>query len=176
VRALDDGTLIPEGPTVRKRVVADLNAAPFPADYLVPFTQQVHDRLSLEVLRGCTQGCRFCQAGMASRPVRERSLETLRALARRALESTGYDEVALSSLSTCDYSQVKALVQQSVEIATPWGAAVSLPSVRLDSFSVDLSEMVQNVRKTGMTFAPEAARLAYAPRSTSGFPTTTCWR
>ncbi len=156
-RTLENGTVIPIGPTVRKRVVADLNTAPFPDRYIVPFTQQVHDRASLEVLRGCTQGCRFCQAGMVTRPVRERSLETMRDLERRTLEHTGYEEIALSSLSTCDYSRVKTLVQQSVEIATPWGAAVSLPSLRLDSFSVDLSEMVQNVRKSGLTFAPEAA-------------------
>lgn len=155
--ALPDGTVIPAGPTVRRRVVTDLDAAPFPANYIVPFTQQVHDRLSLEVLRGCTQGCRFCQAGFTNRPVRERSLGALKALEEDALRATGYEEVALSSLSTCDYSRVKTLVEQAVRIATPAGAAVSLPSLRLDSFSVDLSEMVQSVRKSGLTFAPEAA-------------------
>ncbi len=155
-RTLADGTVIPVGPTVRRRVVADLNQAPFPTAYVVPFAQQVHDRVSLEVLRGCTQGCRFCQAGAVTRPVRERSLETLRRLTQESLAQTGYEEIALASLSTCDYSRVRALVQQSVEIATPWGAAVSLPSLRLDSFSVDLSEMTQSLRKSGLTFAPEA--------------------
>ncbi|HOJ23327.1 MAG TPA: TIGR03960 family B12-binding radical SAM protein, partial [Armatimonadota bacterium] len=155
-RTLPDGTVLPVGPKVRKRVVA-LEGAPFPTEYVVPFTQQVHDRVSLEVLRGCTQGCRFCQAGMMNRPVRERSLKTLRELQEAALRATGYEEIALASLSTCDYSRVRSLVAQTVEAATPWGTAVSLPSLRLDSFSVDLVEMVQSMRKSGLTFAPEAA-------------------
>jgi radical SAM-linked protein len=123
----------------------------------VPFTKQVHDRLSLEVLRGCTQGCRFCQAGMTTRPVRERSLDHLDNLLERTLASTGYEEVSLVSLSTCDYSRVRALVEQTVERARPDHVTVSLPSLRLDSYSVDLSDMVADQRKSGITFAPEAA-------------------
>jgi radical SAM family uncharacterized protein/radical SAM-linked protein len=154
-----DGTIVPDpgGPRIRKRVVADLNKTPYPTRYIVPFTEQAHDRVSLEVLRGCTQACRFCQAGMVTRPVRERKLPLLQQLQAETMASTGYEEVALSSLSTCDYSQVKELVWQSVAEARKWDSAVSLPSLRLDSFSVDLSDMVQSIRKTGITFAPEAA-------------------
>ncbi len=156
---LADGRIVPvEGaPKIRKRITKDLNGATFPVNYIVPFTKQVHDRLSLEVLRGCTQGCRFCQAGMTTRPVRERSLENLDQLLDRTLKSTGYEEVSLVSLSTCDYSRVRALVEQTVQRARPENVAVSLPSLRLDSFSVELSEMVAETRKTGITFAPEAA-------------------
>lgn len=153
----EDGVLVPVGPKVRRRVVAHLDEAPFPTRYLVPFTQQVHDRVSLEVLRGCTQGCRFCQAGMVTRPVRERSVEQVAALIKEVLRHTGYDEVALASLNTCDHSRIRSLVQRAVEVAAPWGSGISLPSLRLDSFSVELAEMVQGLRKTGITFAPEAA-------------------
>ena len=154
-----DGMILPDpaaGP-IRKRVLRDLNAAPFPTDYIVPFTPQVHDRVSLEVLRGCTQACRFCQAGMIYRPVRERSLETLGKLLTETIAKTGYEEIALSSLSTCDYSRVKGLVDQSVKLSQPQHVAVSLPSLRTDSFSVDLAEMLSSQRRTGLTFAPEAA-------------------
>jgi radical SAM superfamily enzyme YgiQ (UPF0313 family) len=109
------------------------------------------------VLRGCTQGCRFCQAGMIYRPVRERSLETVERLLGETLKKTGYDEISLSSLSTCDYSQVKMLVENAVQQLTPMGVAVTLPSIRTDSFSVDLSDMVATAKKSGITFAPEAA-------------------
>jgi radical SAM family uncharacterized protein/radical SAM-linked protein len=154
-----DGTILPDpaaGP-VRKRVLRDLDTAPFPTDYIVPFTPQVHDRVSLEVLRGCTQACRFCQAGMIYRPVRERSIETLGGLMEETISKTGYEEIALSSLSTCDYSRVKGLVDEAVKRSLPDHVAVSLPSMRTDSFSVDLAEMLQSVRRTGLTFAPEAA-------------------
>jgi radical SAM family uncharacterized protein/radical SAM-linked protein len=147
----------PSGPTIRKSVVADLDAAPYPTDYIVPYTQQVHDRASLEVLRGCTQGCRFCQAGMTYRPVRERSLPTLDRLLTETVRKTGYDEISLASLSTCDYGKVKHLLEQSVRRLTPQGVAVALPSIRTDSFSVDLSDMVAGAKKSGITFAPEAA-------------------
>lgn len=154
-----DGTILPDpaGPRIRKALVRDLNRAPFPTDYIVPYTQQVHDRVSMEVLRGCTQGCRFCQAGMTYRPVRERSLETVGKLLEETLRKTGYDEISLSSLSTCDYSQVKMLVENAVQQLTPLGVAVTLPSIRTDSFSVDLSDMVATAKKSGITFAPEAA-------------------
>jgi radical SAM family uncharacterized protein/radical SAM-linked protein len=147
----------PTHPPVKKAMIPDLNAVPFPTDYIVPYVQQVHDRVSLEVLRGCTQGCRFCQAGMIYRPVRERSLETIKELTLEAIKKSGYEEISLSSLSTCDYSRVKALVEQEVRAAGPKGVAVSLPSLRMDSFSIELAEMINGVRKTGLTFAPEAA-------------------
>ncbi len=154
-----DGTILPDpaGPRIRKALIRDMNTAPFPTDYIVPYTQQVHDRVSMEVLRGCTQGCRFCQAGMTYRPVRERSLETVEKLLEETLRKTGYDEISLSSLSTCDYSQVKLLVENAVQQLTPMGVAVTLPSIRTDSFSVDLSDMVATAKKSGITFAPEAA-------------------
>ena len=156
---LPNGEVIrdPSVPAVKKAMIPDLNNVPFPTDYIVPYVQQVHDRVSLEVLRGCTQGCRFCQAGMIYRPVRERSLDTIKDLTVEAIRKSGYEEISLSSLSTCDYSRVRALVEQEVRTAGPKGVAVSLPSLRMDSFSVDLAEMINGVRKTGLTFAPEAA-------------------
>lgn len=154
-----EGRVLPDpaAPKVRKRITRDLNGATYPVNYIVPFAKQVHDRLNLEVLRGCTQGCRFCQAGMTTRPVRERSLSNLDTLLQRLVDATGYEEVSLVSLSTCDYSQVRQLVQQTVARARPQQVAVSLPSLRLDSYSVELSDMVAEGRKTGITFAPEAA-------------------
>lgn len=153
------GVVVPPAgaPAIVKRLVRDFEAAPFPTDYLVPYAEQVHDRVALEVLRGCTQGCRFCQAGMTTRPVRERSLESLAALQQETMKRTGYEEIGLVSLSTCDYSKVKSLVRQSVDLGRPNHVAVSLPSLRLDSFSVDLAHQISSVRKTGITFAPEAA-------------------
>jgi len=159
METLPDGSIRPpvDGPRIRKRITRDLNGATFPVDYIVPYTQQVHDRISLEVLRGCTQGCRFCQAGMTTRPVRERELESVDDLLNRTLETTGYEEVSLVSLSTCDYSQVRQLVENTVETARPQRVSVSLPSLRLDSFSVELADMVAETRRTGLTVAPEAA-------------------
>jgi len=155
----EQGVLVPpaDAPVITKRLVKDLDNTPFPTDYLVPYAEQVHDRVGLEVLRGCTQGCRFCQAGMVTRPVRERSLEKLAELQSETMRKTGYEEISLVSLSTCDYSKVKGLVQQSVELATPDHVSVSLPSLRLDSFSVDLADQLATGRKSGITFAPEAA-------------------
>ncbi|GJM44867.1 MAG: B12-binding protein [Gemmatimonadota bacterium] len=154
-----DGTWLPspDGPRIKKAMIRNLNEQPFPTSYIVPFTQQVHDRVSMEVLRGCTQGCRFCQAGMTYRPVRERDLETVRKTLAETVRKTGYDEISLSSLSTCDYSKVNHLVENSVQDLTPKGVSVTLPSIRTDSFSVDLSEMVSTAKKSGITFAPEAA-------------------
>jgi radical SAM family uncharacterized protein/radical SAM-linked protein len=156
---LSDGRYLPpvDGPRIRKRITKDLNGATFPEKYIVPFTQQVHDRVSLEVLRGCTQGCRFCQAGMTTRPVRERTLEKVSELLDKTLAETGYEEVSLVSLSTCDYSRVRQLVENTVESARPKRVSVSLPSLRLDSFSVELADMVAETRRTGLTVAPEAA-------------------
>ena len=159
METLPDGRILPpvDGPKIRKRITKDLNGATFPVDYIVPFTQQVHDRISLEVLRGCTQGCRFCQAGMTTRPVRERTIENINDLMDRTLQTTGYEEVSLVSLSTCDYSNVRQMVDQVVRRAAPERIGVSLPSLRLDSFSVELADMVAGIRRTGLTFAPEAA-------------------
>jgi radical SAM-linked protein len=159
METLPDGRVLPVegGPMVRKRTVKSLNGATFPVNYIVPFTRQVHDRISLEVLRGCTQGCRFCQAGMTTRPVRERSIDNISDLLDRTLAATGYEEVSLVSLSTCDYSQVKQMVDAVARKAAPERVSVSLPSLRLDSFSVELADMVAGIRRTGLTFAPEAA-------------------
>lgn len=159
METLPDGRIVPplDAPPIRKRTVDSLDGASFPVDTIVPFTEQVHDRVSLEVLRGCTQGCRFCQAGMTTRPVRERTIDNLGQLMERTLASTGYEEVSLVSLSTCDYSRVRSLVQRAVEVAHSRHTSVSLPSLRLDSFSVEVADMVADTRRTGLTFAPEAA-------------------
>ncbi|MDP6935340.1 MAG: radical SAM protein, partial [Myxococcota bacterium] len=159
METLPDGRILPpvDGPRIRKRIARDLDGAVYPVAQVVPFTKQVHDRLSLEVLRGCTQGCRFCQAGMTTRPVREREPGSLDQLLERSLEATGYEEVSLVSLSTCDYSRPRQLVEQTVERARPERVGVSLPSLRLDSFSVELADMVAGIRRTGLTVAPEAA-------------------
>ncbi|MCH7960546.1 MAG: TIGR03960 family B12-binding radical SAM protein [Candidatus Hydrogenedentes bacterium] len=156
---LPDGQILPkeDAPKIVKRVVATLDGAKFPTNYIVPFTQQVHDRLALEVLRGCTQGCRFCQAGMTTRPVRERTLKNIDQLMEKALANTGYEEVSLVSLSTCDYSRPLQLIEQTSNRAAKDRVSVSLPSLRLDSFSVEMADRVADVRRSGLTFAPEAA-------------------
>jgi radical SAM family uncharacterized protein/radical SAM-linked protein len=156
---LPDGRILPkeDAPKIVKRTLQDLDGATFPTNYIVPYTQQVHDRVGLEVLRGCTQGCRFCQAGMVTRPVRERSLEKVDELMERTLAATGYEEVSLVSLSTCDFSRPRMLVEQAAKRAALNNVSVSLPSLRLDSFSVELADMVAGVRRSGLTFAPEAA-------------------
>ena len=141
---------------VSRAVVSDLNAAPYPTEFIVPFGGIVHDRLVLELFRGCTRGCRFCQAGIIYRPVRERTPAKLRELAGEMVRSTGYDELALSSLSTGDYSAIEQLVTElGLELGKE-GVSLSLPSLRLDSFTGELAEQVQRVRKSGLTFAPEA--------------------
>lgn len=159
MRQLDNGTLVmPEdAEPIVKRTVASLDDASFPTASIVPYTKQIHDRVSLEVLRGCTQGCRFCQAGMVTRPVRERELPNLDRLMEETIRKTGYEEVSLVSLSTCDYSKVKSLIHQSVKRAIPDGVNVGLPSLRLDSFSVEMADMISVTGKSSLTFAPEAA-------------------
>lgn len=141
---------------VRKRVVRSLDQAYYPETPLVPYMTIVHDRAVLEVMRGCQRGCRFCQAGMVYRPLRERSLNTLRKQAQGQLGSTGYEEISLASLSTLDYSGVDCLVRDLVTEYGDQGIGVSLPSLRVDAFSIDLANEVQKVRKTTLTLAPEA--------------------
>jgi radical SAM family uncharacterized protein/radical SAM-linked protein len=156
---MPDGQILPkeDAPKIRKRLVESLDGATFPSNYIVPYTQLVHDGIGIEVLRGCTQGCRFCQAGMVTRPVRERSLENVDQLMERTLDSTGMDAVSLVSLSTCDFSRPRTLVKQTAERAQREQVSVSLPSLRLDSFAVEMADMVTGVRRSGLTFAPEAA-------------------
>jgi radical SAM family uncharacterized protein len=141
---------------VRKRIINNFNEVIYPDKFIVPYTEIVHDRMVLETFRGCTRGCRFCQAGMLYRPVREKKTEKLVELADKLALNTGYDELSLSSLSICDYSDIKNLVTSLVEKFQDRKIGVSLPSLRIDSFSVDLIKEIQKVRKTGLTFAPEA--------------------
>ena len=141
---------------IGKAIVQDLDKAFFPTNPVVPYMEIVHDRMMLEVMRGCSRGCRFCQAGMIYRPVRERSKETLLQQMEELVGSTGYDEVALTSLSTGDYSCIQPVIENILEKHSPEGVGVSLPSLRVDSFDVGLAESVQKTRKSGLTFAPEA--------------------
>ncbi len=142
--------------TVRKRVVRDLDEAYYPDKPIVPYMEIIHDRAALEVMRGCQRGCRFCHAGIVYRPVRERSRARLEEQARRQLRSTGYEEVSLASLSTLDYSGLDPLVKDLVKEYGDKGIGVSLPSLRVDAFSIELANEVQKVRKTTLTLAPEA--------------------
>lgn len=141
---------------IRKRIMTDFDKAIAPDKIIVPFGEIVHDRVMLEVFRGCIRGCRFCQAGYVYRPVRERKPETLTALAESLLESSGYDEISLSSLSTSDYTGLKELTDGLLDITEKKKIGLSLPSLRIDNFSLELMHKVQKVRKSGITFAPEA--------------------
>ncbi|HXW32747.1 MAG TPA: TIGR03960 family B12-binding radical SAM protein [Acidimicrobiales bacterium] len=141
---------------VDKRVVADLASWPYPKQQLVPLVEVVHDRLNVEVFRGCTRGCRFCQAGMITRPVRERPAAQVDDMVRRGLRHTGYDEVALTSLSSADFSGIDDTVAKVINDPECSGqVSVSLPSLRVDAFTVGLAAEIQKVRRTGLTFAPE---------------------
>jgi radical SAM family uncharacterized protein len=139
-----------------KNVVEDLNKTYFPTEPIVPYADTVHDRVMLEVLRGCTRSCRFCQAGVIYRPVRERSQETLLKQAKDLVKATGHNEISLTSLSTADYTCVQPLITSLMDEFQDNNVGVSLPSLRVDAFSVDLAKEIQKVRKTGLTFAPEA--------------------
>jgi radical SAM family uncharacterized protein len=141
---------------IRKRIVKDLDKVYYPDKMVVPFTGIVHDRVMLELFRGCIRGCRFCQAGFVYRPVRERSADKLLGIARNLVGSTGYEEISLTSLSTSDYSSLKELTDGLINEMEPKKVNLSLPSLRVDSFSLELMEKAQKVRKSGLTFAPEA--------------------
>jgi radical SAM family uncharacterized protein len=149
------GAGVPE--RVEKRTIADLADWPYPRNQLVPVTEVVHDRLNVEVFRGCTRGCRFCQAGMITRPVRERPAEQVRSMVSEGLRRTGYDQVALTSLSTADFSGIEQVVTDTVDDPAACGqVSVSLPSLRVDAFTVGIATQIQKARRTGLTFAPEA--------------------
>ena len=141
---------------VRKRIIEDFDACYYPTDPVVPSTEIVHDRVSLEVFRSCIRGCRFCQAGSICRPIRNRSVETLLEQGKKTLENTGYQELNLSSLSTSDYRDLSELCDGLLNYCVPRGISLSLPSLRADNFSMDIMQRVQRVRKSGLTFAPEA--------------------
>ena len=141
---------------VNKRVCSDMNTLNANRAPIVPNIEIIHDRAMIELFRGCTRGCRFCQAGFVYRPVRERSASNVLNTARELLDCTGYDEIALTSLSSADYSHIRQVVTSIQSSAQQCKVSVSLPSLRIDSLSVELAQLVQNIRKGSMTFAPEA--------------------
>ena len=141
---------------VRKQVVMDVSDAPYPMNPVVPFIKVTQDRVVLEIQRGCIRGCRFCQAGMLYRPTRERNVEKLKEYARTMLKNTGHEEISLSSLSSSDYSELNELVTFLIDEFKDKGINISLPSLRIDAFSLDVMSKVQDVRKSSLTFAPEA--------------------
>ncbi len=141
---------------VKKRVIKDFNSVYYPKDFVVPFTQIVHDRAVVEVLRGCIRGCRFCQAGFIYRPFREKDVATITQSTKDLCSNTGYEEVSLSSLSTSDHTQINNLLEELVDYTKDEHISLSLPSLRVDNFSEEVLEKVKTVRKSGLTFAPEA--------------------
>ena len=159
----EDGTISSFNPirpdipqTVMKEIVADISDTYYPERPVVPFIKCTQDRVVLEIQRGCIRGCRFCQAGQLYRPVRERDVAMLEDYAVKMLDNTGYDEISLSSLSSSDYSQLEALVNFLIDKCSEKKVNISLPSLRIDAFSLDVMKKVQDVRKSSLTFAPEA--------------------
>lgn len=141
---------------VHKAILSDLDNSPFPIDQIVPFTQLIHDRLAIEIARGCTRGCRFCQAGMIYRPVRERKVETILKSVDQALKQTGFEEISLLSLSSGDYTCITPLLNELMNNYSSDKTAISFPSIRIDSLDSKWLEQIKRVRKTGFTMAPEA--------------------
>ncbi len=149
--------LYPEIPTkIKKRIISDLDTVEYPEKLVMPYVETVHDRIVLEVYRGCIRGCRFCQAGMVYRPIREKSPETLCRAAKCLYENSGYEEISLISLSISDYSRLPELTDKLLEWTDDAHVSLSLPSLRLDSFSEELMKKISSVRTGGLTFAPEA--------------------
>ncbi len=159
----EDGTIksflpnCPEAPKkVQRQIMMEMTDTFYPEKPLVPFIKVTQDRVVLEIMRGCIRGCRFCQAGIIYRPVREKSVEKLKELAKKMLKSTGHEEISLSSLSSSDYRSLESLVRFLIEEFHGKGVNVSLPSLRIDAFSLDVMSKVQDVKKSSLTFAPEA--------------------
>ena len=159
----EDGTILEMKPKyedvpikVEKQVVMDLTDAPYPEKPIVPFIKATQDRVVLEIQRGCIRGCRFCQAGMIYRPNREKNIEVLKKHAYEMLKNTGHEEISLSSLSSSDYSELEELVSFLIDNFKEKGVNISLPSLRIDAFSLDVMGKVQDIRKSSLTFAPEA--------------------
>ena len=159
----EDGTLLSFTPNnthapgrIKKQAVMEVTDSPYPMKPVVPFIKATQDRVVLEIQRGCIRGCRFCQAGMIYRPTRERNVEKLKEYARAMLQNTGHEEISLSSLSSSDYSELKELVTFLIDEFKDKGINISLPSLRIDAFSLDVMSRVQDIRKSSLTFAPEA--------------------
>lgn len=159
----EDGTIASFEPiyedvpkTIQKQIVLNMTEAVYPEKPVVPFIKATQDRVVLEIQRGCIRGCRFCQAGMVYRPVREKNVEHLKNLAYKMLKSTGHEEISLSSLSSSDYSELEELVNFLIDEFKGKGVNISLPSLRIDAFSLDVMSKVQDIKKSSLTFAPEA--------------------
>lgn len=154
IKSVTSSNGVPE--RVKKRIISDLDTVFYPESFVVPFIDIVHDRAVEEIFRGCIRGCRFCQAGFLYRPIREKSSDTVNKQCRSLCDTTGYDEISLSSLSTSDYTQLQSLLEGIFSWSEEDKVSVSLPSLRVDNFSDELMEKLQKVRKSGLTFAPEA--------------------
>ena len=141
---------------VKKRIIKDLNKSHYPDKFVVPFVEIVHDRAVQEIFRGCIRGCRFCQAGYIYRPVREKSADVANKQAKSLCDTCGYEEVSLNSLSTSDYTEIEGLLEEMLKWSEPNNISIALPSLRIDNFPKELLEKVQSVRKSSLTFAPEA--------------------